>query len=147
VAVDLFHDEFVHGPALHHVHEGSGCGGEDGLVLREHQQRLAATFDIQHQRAVNQHHERTGFPSRTVPAAGFDIAGGPRQGGAVGVGRVGCREGQRQGLRLGQLGVLGVRTQPVDGCGHGELRGTEMLDEVSPPAAPGFLQPGKDLVH
>src|SRR6478735_12409205 len=46
VAVDLFHDQLVHGAAFHHPHQGGPGRGKGLRVLAECQQGLAAALHI-----------------------------------------------------------------------------------------------------
>ncbi len=78
----------------------------------------------------------------------------PREGGAVGVGRVGGgqRDGQRLALaRVAGSGVaadgpVGEGAQPVDRAGGAELGGAQPVDEVPPTAATGVLEGREHLV-
>ena len=56
---------------------------------------------------------------------------------AVG-GGIGGGEGKGHRLGLGELGVFGVRTQPVHGGWNGELGRTKVLDKVTAAAPSGF---------
>ena len=99
-------------------------------VLAPRQQRLAASFDVQHQLAVHQHDQCSGLAARPVPGAGRR----PGQCRAERVGGVGG--GQDDGSAFGGS----RRPKPVHRAGHGELGRAERFDEVPAPAAAGLLE-------
>ena len=69
---------------------------------------------------------------------------GPRDGRAVGIGRVG--RGERDGAQRSRVGESGEFAQPVDGGGCRELRCSELLDDVPAPAVAGLLESGQHAV-
>ncbi len=80
----------AHGPG-----QGLGARLERGQVLGPGQQRLAAALDVQHEFAVEQHHDRARLPAGPVPGRGLLRTGRPRQRRAVRLRRVGRGEHHR----------------------------------------------------
>ena len=102
----------------------------------ERDQAPAALLHVGRGLAVDQDDERAGGPRRRTA-----VGGGPGQGGAVGlrrvgggqddhIGRVGSAASVLAGERIGGPRVPG-RPQPVDGARDGELGGTQPGHEVA----------------
>ena len=105
-AVGLLDGDASEAAATHGIREGSGGRPQQGRVLGRGEQGLAAALDVEHQLAVDEHDDRPGLAPGLVAAplvgalpavtgrvdSGVDRPLGPRQGGAVRVGRVARRE-------------------------------------------------------
>ena len=98
----------------------------------ERDQVVAAPVEPRRQLALHQHGEAPGHPGRTAAAHRL----GPRQRGAVRLGRIGGRQDQGLGLVVGLAG----RPQAVDRAGQGELGGAETGHEVAAPDLAALLQ-------
>ena len=89
-----------------------------------------------------------------MPRLWFSAAGGPAEGGTVGVGRIGCSKDDRRrcavaapGSRGGSLGQWpALRPKSVHGSCAGELRGTQAFDEVAAAHPTGLLSGSQDAV-
>ena len=140
----------------------STAGGRHAVVARERQQRLAAALDVEHERAVDEHDQRSGLARRLVAALGLALAAragqrrtgwpgrwrrarprGPRRGaGAAGWCAASHPPGtgvSHSGVSLAGLAAASARMRST-APGRGELRRAEALDEVAAPHPPGLLE-------
>src|SRR5207244_3624350 len=89
----------------------------------QYEDAAATALDVEDGLAAGEHDVGAGS---ALGALRLALALGPRQRGAVGLGRVGRGEHDRRRLLLVALGA-----QPLDGAGQRELRAAEALDEVA----------------
>ena len=118
------------------------CAGSSSGRNAEELPRAAA--DVGGERAVDDHHERSGRPRRTAaaPSPRVDCCSGPVQDRAVGIGRVG--RGQQDDFRF--VGQFLERSQQVEGRRQRELRGADAAGKVAAPNPPGILERLEDVV-
>ena len=106
-----------------------------GIRLAQRNERATSALDEQRRLAVEEHDPRAGDASRARTGATR-----PRQGGSIGLRRVGRSQNERQGL-------IGVLAQALDRSRQRELRSSKAFDEIPAPAHAQGLEVSQLPVH